>query len=555
MLGLPSPERRHRYAEVTSALARHGMGALALRLGLERLNPARLFAGGAQPSHTTAEHVRLVLEELGTTAIKLGQILSARPDLLPTDYVAELEKLRDRVPPVDAAAIVQIIERELGAPLDSVFATFDSEPLAAASIGQVHAATLIDGTRVAVKVRKPGVAGAVAVDLGILADMARRAMRAEIFPQGYDLEAFVDEFAWTLRAELDYVREGRNADRLRAILADDPRVVIPHIHWRYTTDAILVMDHVDGIAISRVDELRAASIDLPALAAANAEMLMKQVFNAGFFHADPHPGNFLVLGDGRTAMLDFGMVGQLDESLRHAFLQLFIAIVRQDAAAIVDQMEQLGILHAPAARDGVRRDVHHVLERYYGLSIDEFSLTEYIDDVFKVVQRQRLQLPADLALLLKTVGMSEGLWRQLDPSFNAAAVAEPFVRAAATQMYAPRAWSKRMLVAAGDTVELGTYLPGQIRRIASRIDRGDFEVTLRHRDLDETLNRLSSMVTRISMAIVAGSFILGLPLLATVWEPPGWDYIAPVWFFGAMLTAIALIARLAVAGRRQDHGG
>ncbi|HLB24561.1 MAG TPA: AarF/UbiB family protein, partial [Dehalococcoidia bacterium] len=307
MLGLPSPERRRRYAEVTTALARHGMGALALRLGLERLNPARLFAGGAAPSHTTAAHVRLVLEELGTTAIKLGQVLSARPDLLPADYVAELEKLRDRVPPVDAGAIIEIVERELGAPLDSVFATFEREPLAAASIGQVHGATLLDGTRVAVKVRKPGVAEAVAIDLAILADLAKRAVRAEIFPQGYDLEALVDEFGWTLRAELDYVREGHNADRLREILAEDARIIVPRIHWEHTTGAVLCMDRIDGTPISRVDDLRASGIDLPALALANAGMLMKEVFQAGFFHADPHPGNFLVLPDGRTAVLDFGM--------------------------------------------------------------------------------------------------------------------------------------------------------------------------------------------------------------------------------------------------------
>ena len=218
-------------------------------------------------------------------------------------------------------------------------------------------------------------------------------------------------------------------------------------------------------------------------------------------------------------------------------------------------MEHLGILRTPSVRDGVRRDVHHVLERYYGLATDEFRLTEYIDDVFRVVQRHRLQLPADLALLLKTVAMSEGLWRQLDPSFDAAAVSEPYVKEAAQQMFAPRAWGRRVARAAGDTVELGAYLPGQIRRIAARVDRGEFEVTLRHRDLDETLNRVSGMVTRISMAIVAAAIIVGLPLLATTWEPWGWRYIAPVWFVGGVLFAGLLIARLAFAGRRKDHGG
>jgi ubiquinone biosynthesis protein len=284
-------------------------------------------------------------------------------------------------------------------------------------------------------------------------------------------------------------------------------------------------------------------------------MLMREVFEAGFFHADPHPGNFLVQDDGRTAVLDFGMVGQLEEELRHTFLQFFIAIVQQDAAAIVDQMEHLGILRSPSQRDGVRRDVYHVLQRYYGLDTSQFSLTEYIDDVLNVVQRHGLQLPADLALLLKTVGMSEGLWRQLDPAFNAVQVAEPFVREAAGQLYAPRAWGRRMLTAAGDTVELGAYLPGQVRRIASRLDRGEFEVTLRHRDIDEAMNRMSGMVTRISMAIVTAAFVVGLPLLAVTWEPPGWSIIARIWFVAGIVVAGALVVRLAFAGRRRDHPG
>jgi ubiquinone biosynthesis protein len=555
MFGVPSAEKRKRYREVASVLTRHGMGALNAQLGLSRFVPFRRGLLGRRPPevpYTTAEHIRLAIEELGTTAIKLGQILSTRPDLIAADLIAELEKLRDQVPAVPSEAIVEIIERELGRPTSEVFAEFDATPIAAASIGQVHGARLLDGTRVVVKVRKPGVYEQVATDLSILADLASRAASAEIFGP-YQVESLVDDFSWTLRSELDYVREGRNADHLREILADDPRIIIPKIFWEHTTAAVLVMERVDGIRIGDLELLDEARIARAPIARANAEAFMKQVFVAGFFHADPHPGNFLVLDDGRIAMLDFGMVGQLDDELRHTFLELFIAIAAQDAGGVTDELENLGILRSPGAREAVRRDVHHVLERYYGLSIDKFSLTEYINDVLAIVRRQRLQLPAELALVLKTVAMSEGLWRQLDPAFNAAEVAEPFVQQAATQMYAPKAWGKRMVRAAGDTVELGAYLPGQIRRIAARIDRGELEVTLRHRDLDESLNRLSGMVTRLSMAVVAAAFILGLPVITTTYEPPGWDYIAPVWFFGGIAAALALIARLAFAGRQQRH--
>lgn len=552
-IGLPSAEKRRRYREVASILGRHGLGALTSGFGMTRVIPFhRGLLGHARRDapYTTAEHVRLALEELGTTAIKLGQILSTRPDLIPPEFVTEFEELRDRVPAVPTESIVEIIERELCCNASEIFDRFETVPLGAASIGQVHAATLRNGRRVVVKVRKPGVAETVAIDLAILADIARSAARQELAPASYDLEALANDFSWTLRAELDYIREGRNADRLRELLAADPRIVIPEIHWRLTTSAVLVMDRIDGIRIGDLELLDTAGIDRTRVARTSAEALMTQVFEAGFFHADPHPGNFLVMDDGRIAILDFGMVGQLDEELRHLFWQLLIATVRQDAAAVTDGLEALGVLRSPAARDAVRRDVHHLLERYYGLSIDQFEMSEYIDDLLAIVRRHGLQLPAELALVLKTVAMSEGLWRQLDPAFKAASVAEPFVERVAGEMYSPRAWGKRLVRAGGDTVELGAYLPGQLRRIAARLDRGEFEVTLRHRDIDEALNRISSMVTRLSTAIVAAAFIMGLPVVATVYEPPGWDVLGPLWFFSGLAVILAFIARLAIAGRR-----
>ena len=555
--GLPSADKRRRYRQVASILSRHGLGVLTTGAGLGRVVPFHWgLLGHARRDmpYSTAEHVRLALEELGTTAIKLGQILSTRPDLVPAEYVREFERLRDHVPAVPTEAIIATIERELCCDAQELFREFDSVPLAAASIGQVHAARLADGTRVVVKVRKPGVSETVAVDLAILADLGRRATRQELMPENYDVDALIADFSWTLRSELDYVREGRNADHMREVLSDDPRVVIPRVFWQFTTTSVLVMERIDGTRIGDVAALDQGGVNRAEVARTTAETLMAQVFGSGFFHADPHPGNFLVLDDGRVAILDFGMVGRLDEELRHAFWQLLIATIRQDPAAVTDGLEALGVLRSPAARDAVRRDMHHLLERYYGLAIDQFDISQYIEDLLSIVRRHGLQLPAELALVLKTVVMSEGLWRQLDPSFNAAAIAEPFVERAASEMYSPRTWGKRVVRAGGDTVELGAYLPGQIRRIATRLDRGEFEVTLRHRDLDEALNRLGSMVTRLSIAVVAAAFIMGLPVLATAYQPPGWRWLAPLWFFAGIAIILALVARLAVAGRRPRRG-
>lgn len=557
LLGLSTRSKGRRYREIGSALTRHGMGVLSNQLGLGWLVPFQWGLMGhsrRKEPYTTGEHIRLALEDLGTTAIKLGQILSTRPDLVPPDIQAELEKLRDRVPPVPADAIIEVIERELGCQLNDVFVDFERAPLAAASIGQVHAATLKDGTSVVVKVRKPGVAETVAVDLAILADLARRAAEANLRGGRYDFEALADEFSWTMRAELDYLSEGRNADRLREILADDPRVVVPRIYWPYTTSGVLVMERLRGTRINDVisDDARRRQ-EGPELARASAEVLLRQVFEARFFHADPHPGNFLVLEDGRIGLLDFGMVGELDEEMSRALLRLLRAIVKQDAGDVADCLDRIGILRSPSERDAVRREAHHLISQYYGLSMDQFSITDYLNDVMAVVQRHELQLPPELALVLKTVAMSEGLWRQLDPSFNAARTAQPFVESATLKMFSPRTIAATAVDTASDLAELGVHLPAQLRRIARRLDRGEFELALRHRDLDETIERLSGMVSRLSIAIVAAALIMGLPILATVYEPPFWSVMAPAWFFSGTALAVVLVLRLVWLGRRRGR--
>jgi ubiquinone biosynthesis protein len=310
------------------------------------------------------------------------------------------------------------------------------------------------------------------------------------------------------------------------------------------------MERLDGTPIS--DFARSSTnVRLKrSLAEASARALMRQAFEAGFFHADPHPGNFLVLGDGRIGLLDFGMVGQLGDDDREGLLRLLLAVVQRDGAEITDCLDDLGIIRSTSDREGVRRDAQHIVDRYHGLSVDEFALSDYIADVLEVVRRHGLQLPAQLALLLKTVGMSEGLWRQLDPQFNAVRVAEPFVREAASRVYSPKAWGARALRAAGDTIGLGTDLPGQIRRVARRLDRGEFEIALRHRDLEETIRKLEEMIGGLATAIVAAAFILGLPILATIWEPPGWSVIAPAWFIVGVIAAVGLLFKLFLGSRR-----
>ena len=556
MIGRGSnPRHGRRYREILGVLTRHGLGAFvnSARIGWAVPFQHRLMACARRDVPcTTAEHLRLAMEELGTTAIKLGQILSTRPDFVAPEYIAELEHLRDRLPPVPAEAIIAIIERELGGTVDELFAEFEREPLATASIGQVHGAVLRDGKRVVVKVQKPGVAETVAQDLAILADVAKRVTAAQFaFAFFYDLEAIVDDFSWTLRSELDYIREGHNADRLREILAERPGIAVPAVYWDLTTKTVLVMERLDG---SRL----ATTVDIPpgvnptALAQAGAEALLAQIFEAGFFHADPHPGNFLILGDGRLALLDFGMVGVLDDDLKYQLMLLLDAAVHKDAAAATAALESLGVLRSAASRATVRRDLQHILDSYYGLTIAEVDVSLFLRDLLAVIRRNHLQLPTELALVLKAIGMSEALWRRLDPEFNIALVAEPFAKRARSPRSVARAMRRRMVDAGRESATAAVSIPGQVGRIASRLDRGEFEMALRHRDIDESLDRVGAIVGRLATAILASSFIVGLAIIGVAEEPPGWRLIAPVWFVVGTIAAAGLVARFILAGRQRS---
>ena len=554
MMRVRANARRRRYREILSALSRHGLGAFVSEVGWGRLVPFQWGLMGharREARYTTAEHIRLALEELGTTAIKLGQILSTRPDFVAPEYIAEFEKLRDRVPPVPADAIIAILERELRGNVAELFSEFEREPLAAASIGQVHGAVLLDGTRVVVKVQKPGVADTVAQDLAILADLARRASGGQL-ASSYDLEALVNDFAWTLRSELDYIREGRNADRLREILASHPALVVPAIRWQLTTESVLVMERMDGVRLAGSQELPPGA-KLKTLAKAGAEGLLTQVFEAGFFHADPHPGNFLVMPDGRLAILDFGMIGYLDDQLKYQLMRLLDACVRQDAADAAYALETLGVLRTAASRETVRRDLQHLLDSYYGLPLSQLDFSRFLSDLLSVFRRNHLQLPTGLARVLKTTAMSESLWRRLDPDFNFALVAEPFAKRARSTRSSVGALRQQMTDAARQSTLSAMALPGQVGRIASRLDRGDLEIALRHRDLDEYLDRVGAMVARLATAIVASSLMVGVAIIGAAEDPPGWGVIAPLWFAGGTIAIIGLAARFVLFGRSRNR--
>ncbi|HET9016179.1 MAG TPA: AarF/ABC1/UbiB kinase family protein [Thermomicrobiaceae bacterium] len=550
---------RRRYTEIITVLSRHGLGWMIDQFGLGTIVP---FDRGvfrqsrARRSISQPEHLRMALEDLGTTFIKLGQILSTREDLLPPAYIAELAKLREEVPPVPAEVIIAEIESSFGRPLGELYAEFDPHPIAAASIGQVHAARLPGGTSVVVKVQKPGIAEQVEEDLAILGQLARFARHRAPLSEAYDLVALVEEFGWTLRSELDYLREGRNAEQFRHDFADSPDVVIPRVFWDRTTTRVITLQRLDGLHIDDLSALDRAGIDRRALAQRAARLILDEVFVHRIFHADPHPGNFAVRPDGKIAAFDFGMVGRIDDTTRDALLSLIDAVLIQDAEGIVDGLASLSVLRHGSDRGGLRRDIQHLMDRYYGLSLSEYRFDLMFQDMMSIVRRRRLQLPAEMSLLMKTLSMYEGVGRRLDPGFQPFDVAEPYVRRAVIERYLPRSWLPRAISSSDEAIRLAGTLPRRANRLLTRAEQGDLEVAMRVVETDDLIIQAQVMVNRLVVAILTAASLISLGLLLTVYHPASLiDWLGPLLVIGAFVTLLGsayLGIRILRSTRRSD---
>jgi ubiquinone biosynthesis protein len=498
-------------------LIKYGFGELVDQLGLvSYLSLPRRWLRretSERPHPTTPERIRLAIEELGPTFIKFGQIISTRPDLIPPAYIAELTKLQDTVPPAPWEAVRQEIEEELGAPLGEIFASFEAEPVAAASLAQVHHAILPGGDEVVVKVQRPDIEETIETDLEILFDLARLLQERTPLGEIYDLPEIAEDFAVTLRAEMDYRREGRNADRFRRNFADEEYLYIPQVYWNYTTRRVIVFERISGIKIDDIEALDAAGLDRHRIALNSARIIIKEVLVDGFFHADPHPGNFFVMEGEVIGAMDFGMVGHLSRRLKEDLVRLFIVAVRLDSEGIVEQLIRMSAAQRRGDREGLRRDIERLLIKYQGLPLKEIRAREVVNEIMPIAYRHHLRLPSDLWLLGKTLGMMEGVGLKLDPDFDVFAVSQPYVNRFMRQMASPRAWGKKVVKGASDWGELFAALPRRIPHILDQVEGGEFEITLKVKEAERSLSKLDRIANRLSVSILVAAFIVGLALL------------------------------------------
>jgi ubiquinone biosynthesis protein len=505
-----------RYREIVQVLAKHGFGNLIDQLELvPYLSLPRRLLGGvtAGPPLTAPERMRLAIEELGPTFIKFGQIMSTRPDLIPTPYLAQLVKLRDTVPPAPWEAVRGQLERELDGSPDELFASFETEPVAAASLGQVHQAILPNGEEVVVKAQRPGIEKTVEVDLEIFFDLAHLIQERTPLGEIYDFVEIAEEFAFTLRNEMDYRREGHNADRFRHKFADETALHIPKVYWDYTSRRVLTLERLSGIKIDDVSALDAAGVDRRQVAQSAARIVIKEVLEDGFFHADPHPGNFFVMDEAVIGAMDFGMVGHLDQRDRENLVRLYIVSTQLDTEAIVEQLIRMGAASRDVDRLGLQRDIGRLLNRYHGLPLKEIRAREVIEEVMPIAFRHHMRLPSRFWLLGKTLVMMEGVGLQLDPDFDIFAVSQPYVRKFLWQMVSPRTWGRRLLKSSGDWGELLADLPRRVPHLIDQLEEGDLQFTLRLREIENLVVRLDRVGNRLSISVLLAAFIVSLALL------------------------------------------
>lgn len=555
------PQRtiRHlrRYQEIAQVFIRHGFGELVDLLELQPYLalPRRLVRRWREeaPPLGAPQRLRLALVELGPTFIKLGQVLSTRPDLIPPAYIAELTKLQDTVPPEPWEPVQEQIETELGESTTELFARIEHEPMAAASLAQVHPASLHDGDDVVVKVQRPDIEETIEVDLEILQDLARLLQGRISLARLYDLPQIARGFATTLRMELDFYREGHNADRFRENFAEDPYLYVPEIHWDFTTRRVLVMERIRGIKIDNIEALDEAGYDRHRIAVHAARMVVKEVLEDGFFHADPHPGNFVIMPGEIIGAMDFGMVGHLSYRTRADLTRLYVAAIQMDEDSIVDQLIRMGAIVGNIDRVALEQDLSRLLRKYHGLPLKAIRAQDVMRDVTPVAFRHHLRLPSQLWLVGKTLAMLEGVGLQLDPEFDFIAFSRPHVRRFLVKMVLPRNVGPRLAKSAGDWSDLLTLLPRIGSRLLMQAERGELEVTLEHKGLDRLLGRLDRSANRISLSVLLAALIVGLALVIPAFDLAEEIGLATVLvvagFVGVSLLGLWLIFSIWRSGR------
>ncbi|HOY68724.1 MAG TPA: AarF/ABC1/UbiB kinase family protein [Candidatus Ozemobacteraceae bacterium] len=551
----------NRLGEILQVLVRHGFSPIVSRLRRGGADLARAVSGltpsgeADMATQSLPERIRLVFQDLGPTFIKLGQILSTRSDLIPDEIATELQKLQDTVPAVDFADIRTVIEADLGKPLPELFAQLEEEPLGTASIGQVHGARLHDGTDVVVKVQRPGVRRLIERDLHLLAEMAERVTALWSELRIYDLPAIVDQFRQALMRELDYTHERRSAQRFASAFRDHPHIVVPRVYPARSSQRVLTMQRIRGVKITEASSL---GNDPKLLARTAVEAVLTMVFEHGFFHADPHPGNIFSLPENRIAFLDLGMVGRLTDTMRFRLTDLIIALVENDIDAAARALAALGKREVPLDRARFLADVGEIMDLVVGLPIEEIQLSEVIRELFNGARRHRIRIPPECFLMGKAMLTIETVAHGLDPDLDIEGAVTPHIRRLLALRLAPKRLGKLVWQRLSETADAAGELPGQITDLLESLQRGTLTLRVEPAHQHRTMAVIEQLVQKLTFALIIAALVLSSAVFITFsgFQWLVWGIPAPLFFgFGGYIAAIILAIALVRQANRPNGGG
>ncbi len=555
MSSRPAVRQLGRMSEIAQVAAKHGFGYLFETRGpsvvRSRLGREVDVDGEGSPRGV---RLREMLDELGPTFVKFGQLLSTRPDIVPPDIVFELKGLQDAVTPFPFEQARAVVEEELELTLEQLYLEFDEVPIAAASIGQVHRAVLPNGRSVVVKVQRPNAPRQIEADLELMYQLARFARERVRALEFIDTVAVVDEFARSIRQELDYRIEARNAEQFHKNFTGYPHVRVPRVYWSYSRSRVLTLELLEGFQLRDLDTERYSMSERRQLAYRIAETWMAMIFRHGFFHADPHPANILVLGNGdQVGLVDFGTAGQLAPDDSSKLTGLFIEVVNQNVEAIPRRLASLGVRYPKEREEEFVAELRSIFDRYYGASLSEIDPIQVIREAFALIYRMQLTLPTRFILLDRAIATLGSVGIELYPDFNVFEVAKPYARELMIERFTPQRVAARVQNEARNYASMMLELPYQVHDVLQEVRDGQIEVGFRHQGLDDLIKRMDVVFNRLGIAVVAlGGAITSGILAASIeggFEILGVPLVAAIGLFLSTLLSIWLVWGVLRSGR------
>ena len=544
-----------RLTQIINVFAKHGFGYLAVQLRLRKILPLRRRFGAAgkeSQAVTIPGRIRLAFEELGPTFIKLGQILSSRPDLVPPPFVEEFKRLQDKVPPFPFGQVKETVERELGAPIEANFSSFSEIPDAAASIAQVHRAILPDGEAVIVKVQRPQIAKIIEEDMLLLQGLAQLLDRYVTEIRSYNPTGIVSEFSRSIQRELDFTIEATNLERFQQNFKDVSSVVIPQVYWKLNSPRLLTLERLEGISIDEVEQIQQKGYNARELARTLVDTYLLQIFEHGLFHADPHPGNILVLEGGKVGLLDFGIVGRIRPEMMEINASIFLALVNRNYSRLAEEILKLGQVRDESQMEAFREDLIDWIEPRYGKDLAHIGVGRVVSEAIQIAHRYHIRMPSDLVLLAKTIGEIEATSRLLDPHLNLLEILKPHAERFMRRLKSPQHILSKILSSGEAYTELAGELPSQVREALRKLLHGQLRAEFSHVGLEHLSQEMHRSSNRISFSLIISAIIVGSSLIINLGKGPliyGFSALGIIGFFIAGLLGLGLAIAILRSGR------